>query len=323
VIPDPVGPAWLLIAATAWWVGATAAGLRQELVLLGEDRLPEGDYALVSFLRRIQDDGPGLSRRLRISRLASAAFLPLALAAAGPTPHTLVWALLGWFLAAAAEVTGGGPGIRSLGRWRSGTDYALWARFLAPAERIVRALSGIRTGSRESAPPGEVLVAVEGRAAAGGGARLGGEERRFLRRLLASTSILIADIMTRWEGVHWLPVETPVREAAERMAASGRSRAPVLAGKRVVGVVSARNLLPAIHAGGEPPPLTRLLRPVYFVRREGTVKTLLDELREARTHFAVVLDRFGRHVGIVTMEDVLEEIVGGLYDEREREGSRA
>jgi CBS domain containing-hemolysin-like protein len=61
-----------------------------------------------------------------------------------------------------------------------------------------------------------------------------------------------------------------------------------------------------------------LLRPVYFVRREETVADLLDELQEGRVHLAVVVDVLGRHVGIVTMEDVLEEIVGELHDERER-----
>jgi len=53
------------------------------------------------------------------------------------------------------------------------------------------------------------------------------------------------------------------------------------------------------------------------------VKDLLEELQAGRTHLAVVVDRMGRPVGIVTMEDVLEEIVGELHDEREREGRRS
>ena len=60
---------------------------------------------------------------------------------------------------------------------------------------------------------------------------------------------------------------------------------------------------------------------MYFVRQEVTVQALFDELQEARVHLAVVVDRLGRKVGIVTMEDVLEEIVGEIHDERERPGS--
>jgi CBS domain containing-hemolysin-like protein len=52
------------------------------------------------------------------------------------------------------------------------------------------------------------------------------------------------------------------------------------------------------------------------------MQALLDELQEARVHLAVVLDRLGRYEGIVTMEDVLEEIVGELHDEREREAAQ-
>ena len=59
------------------------------------------------------------------------------------------------------------------------------------------------------------------------------------------------------------------------------------------------------------------MRPVYFVRENAVVQDLLDELQEAHAHLAVVVDPLGRSVGLVTMEDILEEIVGELYDERE------
>jgi magnesium and cobalt transporter len=135
---------------------------------------------------------------------------------------------------------------------------------------------------------------------------LGREERRLLRRLLANTAILVSDIMTPWSRVNTVPAGSPDGEVASALRASGHSRLPVVESDRVVGVVTVKDTL----AG-------RGVRPVHFVRRETTVQELLDELREARTHLAVVVDRFGRAVGIVTVEDVLEEIVGELYDERE------
>ena len=79
--------------------------------------------------------------------------------------------------------------------------------------------------------------------------------------------------------------------------------------------------MPRIHGKGKAGSIRAILRPVYFVRQEVTVQALFDELQEARVHLAVVVDRLGRKVGIVTMEDILEEIVGEIHDERERPGS--
>ena len=59
------------------------------------------------------------------------------------------------------------------------------------------------------------------------------------------------------------------------------------------------------------------MRPPYFVRQEPVIQEVLDALRRAREHLAVVVDELGRPVGVVTVEDILEELVGELYDERE------
>ncbi len=89
-----------------------------------------------------------------------------------------------------------------------------------------------------------------------------------------------------------------------------------------MGLVTVKDLLPYPAANrATPRSLGEVLRPAYFVRQEETIQDLFDELREARLHLAVVVDRLGRTVGIVTVEDMLEEIVGELHDERERGGS--
>jgi magnesium and cobalt transporter len=163
------------------------------------------------------------------------------------------------------------------------------------------------------------MVLAESRATLLPAGRLGRAERRFLRKLLASTSILVADILVKWESVDWIALDTPRDAAVDRVRRSGRSRLPVLDGNRVVGLVTAKDLLLGLHRPGSRGEPRDLMRPVYFVREEETIKALLGELQEARAHLAVVLDRLGRPSGIVTMEDVLEEIVGELHDERERE----
>jgi CBS domain containing-hemolysin-like protein len=145
------------------------------------------------------------------------------------------------------------------------------------------------------------------------GSELGRDERRFLRRILASTGILVTDILTRWDAVRWIPARTRVAEAVAAVRESGHSRLPVVDQGRVVGVVNVKDLL-AVNGNAR---AMLPIRPAYFVRQEVTVRALLEELRAARAHLTVVVDRLGRMVGIVTMEDVLEEIVGELHDERE------
>jgi CBS domain-containing protein len=317
---------WLVPLAAAWWLGATGAGVRRELRLLEAGRFPTEDYALVSLLRRLQDDPVLLGLRLRFSRLFTAAFLPLCLAALG---QSLSWegmvgaALLGWFIGAATEAAGGGMPARRMGRLRRGSGYNVWARLTQPWARLVKPLLGYRVArSGEARQP--TLVMAESRATLlTSGGRLGREERRFLRRLLASTSILVADILTRWDKVDRLDVNTTPVDAMAQIHASGHSRLPVMRDGRVIGLVTAKDHLSRKgDPKGEEVTLHPLLRPVYFVRQEVTMQALLDELQEARVHLAVVLDRLGRYEGIVTMEDVLEEIVGELHDEREREAAQ-
>lgn len=319
---EPSSLAWLVLAVVSWWMAASAAGVRRELGLLGQGRSTEGDYALVSLLRRLEDDPVALSLRLRLSRMFAATFLPLCLAAlsAGLGGKGIaVGIVLGWFIGAATEASGGGILARRIGRFRRGSGYAAWARFTQPWARLVKPLLVLRIPRpREDEQHAMVMAESQATLLTSGG-RLGREERRFLRRLLASTSILVTDISTRWSRVDWIDVATSPAKAAETVRESGHTRLPVLEGGRLLGLTTAKDLLPRVHGSGDPGTLREILRPAYFVRQEETMERLLDELQEARVHLAVVVDRLGRYVGVVTMEDVLEEIVGELHDERERE----
>jgi CBS domain containing-hemolysin-like protein len=315
-----------LLVLAALGTGAMASGVRRELGLLAR-RAPSGeDYALIALLNRLRDDPVSLALRLRLSRSAAVVFSAAGLAALGyrlSPVWAAVLAVAGWVVVLGIE-TGGLRGLDGLGRWRGAAGYAVWARLTQPGARLVEPL----VHARRPRPPAErararVLAEASASLVTGGGG-LGRSEMRFLRRLLASTNILVADILTRWESVHRVDAAATVAEAARIAHDCGHSRLPVADGERVAGLVTAKDLLPRLHGPrGGAEPVRDLMRPVYFVRREETVKDLLEELQEGRTHLAVVVDRFGRPVGIVTMEDVLEEIVGELHDEREREGRRS
>jgi CBS domain containing-hemolysin-like protein len=197
--------------------------------------------------------------------------------------------------------------------------YGAWATLLYLPARLARLLRRLRElpRLRETA---RSRVFVESQAALSrSGGNLGRAELLFLRRLLARGGILVADVMTPWARVDSVESSLPLPEARERVRSSQHSRLPVVDGTQITGLLTVKDLLGAHKAGENGRTVDDLRRSVYFVRQEVTLDRLLEELRGARVHLAVVLDRLGRPAGLVTMEDVLEQIVGELHDERERE----
>jgi CBS domain containing-hemolysin-like protein len=117
-----------------------------------------------------------------------------------------------------------------------------------------------------------------------------------------------------------------VLEARDRILKEGLSRMPIYEGSldNVVGILYAKDLLRFLNvAGGSAGDdaemeLRKLIRPPYFVPRTKPLRDLLKEFRRQQVHMAVVLDEYGGTTGVVTTEDIVEEIVGSIADEYER-----
>lgn len=108
------------------------------------------------------------------------------------------------------------------------------------------------------------------------------------------------------------------REVVDRVRASEHSRLPAYAATidNVVGVLYAKDLLPSVLAGAEPAEgWASLIRPAVFIPRSKPADRQLRDFQATRNHFAVVVDEYGGTAGIITIEDVLEEIVGDIRDE--------
>jgi putative hemolysin len=114
-----------------------------------------------------------------------------------------------------------------------------------------------------------------------------------------------------------LDVNTSVPEAVAAALAAGHSRIPVYNGSvdNITGLLYAKDLLLAWQEGSQPASLRELLRPAFFVPETKKVDELLADLQQKRIHLAVVVDEYGGTAGIVTMEDIVEEIVGEIRDE--------
>jgi putative hemolysin len=147
---------------------------------------------------------------------------------------------------------------------------------------------------------------------------LGTEERRVLTDVFGAANRQLGSVMIPRTEVSFLDADTPLADAARDVLDKPHSRYPVI-GRTVddvVGVVHVRDLLTsALLEDGGPRTVGDLARPVPLLPGSKPVLTALTEMRANRTHLAVVVDEYGGTDGIVTMEDILEELVGDIEDE--------
>jgi len=143
-------------------------------------------------------------------------------------------------------------------------------------------------------------------------------ERRLLINILKLHEATAADVMVPRVDIVAMPTETTFADAARQMAEHGHSRVPVYRETLddVIGIVHFKDLLP-YAVDGRAVPLADLVRKVLFVAPSMPVLDLLLQMRLSRVHMALVIDEFGGIDGLVTIEDVIEEIVGEIEDEHD------
>ena len=114
-----------------------------------------------------------------------------------------------------------------------------------------------------------------------------------------------------------LPVTASMDEAIDTFIREGHSRIPVYRKTidEIIGVLYAKDLLPFLKGGNQRPDLRKLLRTPLFVPESMSIDDLLHKLQGRKVHLAIVLDEYGGTAGMVTIEDLLEEIVGEIQDE--------
>jgi putative hemolysin len=147
---------------------------------------------------------------------------------------------------------------------------------------------------------------------------LGAEERRVLTDVFGAADRQLSGVMVPRTEVEFLSAATPLADAARDVLDKPHSRYPVIGETvdDVVGVVHVRDLLTsALTGNGAPRTVGDIARPVPLLPGSKPVLASLTEMRANRTHLAVVVDEYGGTDGIVTMEDILEELVGEIEDE--------
>jgi putative hemolysin len=144
------------------------------------------------------------------------------------------------------------------------------------------------------------------------------DEREMLYKVFDFAEKEVADVMVPRPDVVGLSVDLAPEEAMAAMLESPYTRYPVYRESldEIVGIVHVRDLVASLHNGAAgTAPLASLARPAYVVPENKDLGALLAEFRKANQHMAVVVDEYGATAGIVTLEDLLEEIVGEIEDE--------
>jgi magnesium and cobalt transporter len=141
------------------------------------------------------------------------------------------------------------------------------------------------------------------------------ESRAMLEGVIRMADMTAGDVMVAAPRMDLLDIEAPYDELLELVIDTGHSRFPVHEGERdnVIGILMAKDLLKLQRAPEFN--LRALLRPAVFVPETKRLNELLRDFRSNRNHLAIVIDEFGKTAGLITIEDVLEEIVGEIEDE--------
>lgn len=150
------------------------------------------------------------------------------------------------------------------------------------------------------------------------------DEREMIESIFTFHDTAVREIMIPRIDMVALDGEADVGEMVEAVIENGHSRIPIYQGSvdKVTGILYSKDLLRLVdsgHFGGQGQRLEDLARPAYFIPESKKIDEVLDEFRTKRIHMAVVIDEYGGTAGLVTLEDVIEEIVGEIEDEFDEE----
>lgn len=144
------------------------------------------------------------------------------------------------------------------------------------------------------------------------------DEESMLLGILRFNDLQVQDTMIPRTDIDCVPLEMSLPEVAKVIVESGHSRIPVYKDTRdnMVGILHAKDVLSHLVNGDEAP-ITQIMREPFFVPETKPIRALLQEFRGRKQHIAIALDEYGGTSGLITIEDVLEEIVGDIEDEHD------
>ncbi len=202
------------------------------------------------------------------------------------------------------------------------------ATLLSPLIRLVISLSNLiaspfgiqQAGSMPFITEEEIMTMVDAGEEEG---VIEEDEKKMIYSIFELGDTLAREVMVPRIDVVALEQSTSVDEALDVILAKGHSRIPVYEETidNIIGLLYAKDLLAYLRDGYQNVHLKEVLRPAYFIPESKKVDELLQDLQQRKVHMAIVVDEYGGTAGLVTIEDILEEIVGEIQDEYDAEES--
>jgi len=318
---DQRGDTWLLLIVLLFCLALVAVATIAEtgLILLSRGR---GKY----ISKTGTDRGPLAQRLLeQPALLLPTISLVRSIGVFGAASISIALALrlsgLAWWLAA-ASVTALGlvlalqflAGILAARRPEGTTSVTFKAATVRPFSLITRLGLSI-TGRNEA--PGIDVEELQRLVDVGTNGAIEEDEKQMIRGVIGLEKTTAREIMVPRMDVVAAEVGTSLSRVMNLVIERGLSRIPLYEGTidNVVGIIYAKDLLAYLRAGASAVSLRDMARPVHFIPDSKKIDELLREFRQKRVHIAIVLDEYGGTAGLVTIEDLLEEIVGEIEDE--------
>ena len=150
------------------------------------------------------------------------------------------------------------------------------------------------------------------------------EENAMIRSIFALGDTVVREVMVPRTDMACIRIDAPVREALDTIIECGHSRIPVYEGTmdNIVGLLYAKDLLKHWGKDESGIHLRSIMRPPMYIPESKNLEEMLQEFRKRRIHLAIVVDEYGGTSGLLTIEDLLEEIVGDIQDEYDTEEER-
>jgi CBS domain containing-hemolysin-like protein len=196
--------------------------------------------------------------------------------------------------------------------------FGLPARALVVSGRVLLRRRGAHGHLEEASSEDDSLLTLVEMGQANGG--IEAEERAMIRGIIKLVGTAAREIMVPRIDIVAVDTEDTVDDVMALVMERGYSRIPLYEDTidNVVGVLYAKDFLRYLSRGAHPPSLKDVARPPFFIPESKKVDELLSEMRASRVHMAIVVDEYGGTAGLVTIEDLLEEIVGEIEDEYDR-----
>jgi len=193
-------------------------------------------------------------------------------------------------------------------------------RLMAALDELVRRVAGVSPLDEPEEAREDILDIVSDSAAEGA---VDAEQMKMIAGVISFHTLQVGQIMTPRTDIIALDINASLREVRESTMKDGVSRVPVYEGTldNIVGVLYAKDLLTLLANDSGTPvvfDIRKVMHPPMFIPRTKTLGELLREFRRQQIHMAIVLDEYGGTSGLVTTEDIVEEIVGDIQDEYEK-----